>query len=235
MRWAWSTQCVAPLLQSGQMSLNAFLASAAVLKLDGVELVADHLPSVRPEYLATVRQQLQEHDLTLAAVTWTLPPAPEQAERDALAHALHIARQLGAHALCLTGVSEWRRYADGLTALAGQAEAAGVPVALLWAPEHGDPEGLLHLLDDLNAPFIGAGLSLPVDLVPTAPAWDAVAAVAPFAVHVHLRVPHFAALVWCPAFELLRECEYAGFISLVQVPDPPTETLPTLLSQLRRL
>lgn len=236
MRWACSTCCVVPSLRGGQMSLNAFLASAAVLKLDGVELAAEHLPTLRWEYLATLRQQIQENDLALAAVTWTLPPAPERVECETLAQALQIAHQLGAHALCLSGVSDWRPYAEKVAAIAGQAEAWGMPVALFWAHECGDPEGFLRLLDDLNSPFVGACLSIATDLAPTSPQWDAVAMVAPFAVHVHLRVVHLpTALVWCPAFELLRECEYAGFVSLVQVPEPPEEMLPVILSQLRRL
>lgn len=236
MRWSCSTCCVAPLLRSGQMSLNAFFASAALLKLDGVELAAEHLPSLRPDYLATVQQQLRDNDLALAAVTWTLPPTPERAERDELALALQVARQLGARALCLNGTADWRPYAERFAAIAAQIDAWGMPLALLWAPEHGDPETFLHLLDDLNSPFIGACLSVPTDLVPTSPLWDAVAAVAPFAVHVHLRVTQLpTALVWCPAFELLRECEYAGFVSLVQVPDPPDETLPVVVGQLPRL
>ncbi len=238
MRWACSTQCFASSFQSGQMSLATFLASVNVLGLDGVELACEHLPSLRQEFLSDLTKQLTEHDLAVAALSWTAPSVTELTEqvRTMLERLMRIARQLNAHTFCLLGASDWRPFRP-LIAFANEfGERWDLPVALAWSIEQNDPEPLLQLLDDFNSPYLGACLMLTPDVQPDHPAWQAIALVAPFAVHVHLAIPQMPrSLAWFPAFALLQECEYARYISLTRLPDPPDRSLVTLVPSLRQL
>lgn len=220
------------------MSLTTFLATVRALGWDSVELASEHLPSLRQEFLSTLTTQLVEHDLTVVALSWTVPTngQAEQEMKAVLERLMTTAHRLHARTFCLLGATDWQAFRPIVTTATELGERLRLPVGLAWSPEQGDPEPLLQLLDDFNSPYLGTCLTLTPALQPNDPAWPATALIAPFAIHVHIAIPQMPrSLAWFPAFSLLQECEYADDLCLVQVPDPPETSLATLVPYLRHL
>lgn len=233
MRWACSTCCFGALFQKGQMTISEFLASAAALGLDGVEIAAEHFPSNRPNYAQTLRHQLIEQEVTLAAISYSLT----EAEADNLSAAssfLSLAKELGARAFSLMSATDWQLHRTLVVSLTELAERLEIPLGLALPMHPGAAGALGDFLDDINSPYLGVCLPIKTDLHPEDPFWRDFSSLAPFAVHIHLYAFDLTpALLGLPALEMLREAEYEGFVSIKQVPEPTEQTLVELLNQLR--
>ncbi len=231
MRWACGTQCLDAEFQQGKMSTNIFLATASLLGFDGVEFDAKHLPSVRPNYAQILQQQLVEQELAPAAISYrvTTPDALVKAVEPIMS----FAKALRARALCLVGAADWHPFTDAVRELAEVAEKLSLPLGLSLPMEIGASQKLCDLLDDIASPYLGVCMEAKAETTPEDEFWQDLVTVAPFALHVHLRFSDLAkSLTWLPIVELLREVEYDGFLSVVQVPEPAEESLKILSSQL---
>lgn len=231
MRWACSTQCLEAEFQQGKMSVNTFLSTASLLGFDGVEFDAKHLPSIRSNYAQILQQQLVEQELALAVISCqvtTLEVLLKEIEP-----LMVFAKMLRARALCLVGATDWKDFADEVRKLARMAENLSLPIGLSMPTQVGASQKLCDLLDEVASPYLGICIEVKAEIDPSKEFWQDLVAAAPFALHVHLNFSDLAkSLTWLPVIELLREVEYDGFISVVQVPKPAEESLKILSSQL---
>ncbi len=224
MRWACSTRCFHTALQRGEMSLNTLLDSLPLLGLDGVEIAAEHLPSKQSSYAHFLSQRLQEHEMSFAALTCSvLTPERLLEEVEPL---LRFAKEGRARLLCLTGVEQWQAYQAPLAELATEAERLSLPIGVAFPSRPGIGAEANALLDEIGSPYLGICFALHAEVTPSSPLWEDWVRMAPFAIHVHLVVSDLLqSLSWLPALEPLREVEYNGFISFLQVPEPAEESL----------
>lgn len=231
MRWACGTQCLDAEFQRGKMSINTFLSIASLLGFDGVEFDAKHLPSVRPNYAQILQQQLVEQELAPAVISYQIT-APE-ALLESVEPIMVFAKTLRSRALCLVGMTDWGSFAGEIRKLAETAENLSLPVGLSLPAEIGASQKLCDLLDDIASPFLGVCMDVEAEITPESDFWQDLVTIAPFTLHVRLRFSSLAkSLTWLPVVELLREVEYDGFLSIVQVPEPAEESLKVLSSQL---
>lgn len=231
MRWACGTQCLDAEFQQGKMSTNIFLATASLLGFDGVEFDAKHLPSVRPNYAQILHQQIVEQELAPAAISYrvTTPDALVKAVEPIMS----FAKALRVRALCLVGAADWHPLTDVVRELAEAAEKLSLPLGLSLPTEIGTSQKLCDLLDDISSPYLGVCMEAKGETNPKDEFWQDLVTVAPFTLHARLRFSDLAkSLTWLPIVELLREVEYDGFLSIVQVPEPAEESLKILSSQL---
>ncbi|MFA0754225.1 MAG: hypothetical protein IMHGJWDQ_002010 [Candidatus Fervidibacter sp.] len=234
MRLACSTRCFEKAFQRGEMSINTFFAASALLGVDGVEIFAEHLPSTRATYATTLRERLQEHELVLATISCQVPEPKELTE--VVEPLMSFAKELRARSVCLVGAFEWHSYRDPLAQLMPAAERLALPIGLAMPLREKVSSELSELLDDIASPYLGICLTISAEISPQDPLWQNLVAMAPFALHVHLLVSDLGrSLTWLPALELLREVEYEGFLSFVQVPEPTEDNLRLLCSQLASL
>ncbi len=231
MRWACGTQCLETEFQQGKVSINTFLSIASLLGFEGVEFDAKHLPSIRPNYAQILLQQLGEQELATAVISYqvTTPKALSKSVEPIMT----FAKMLRSRALCLVGAADWNSLADEIKELAQVAENLSLPLGLSLPTEIGASRKLCDLLDDIASPYLGVCMEVEAETSPENEFWQDLVTVAPFTLHVHLRFSKLAkSLTWLPVIELLREVEYEGFISVVQVPEPAEESLKVLSSQL---
>ncbi len=231
MRWACGTQCLEAEFQQGKMSINTFLSTASLLGFDGVEFDARHLPSIRPNYAQILQQQLVEQELSPAVISCQVT-TPEILSK-AVEPMMVFAKTLRSRALCLVGAADWNSFASEIRKLAEIAENLSLPIGLSLPTEVGASKKLCDLLDEIASPYLGVCMEVRAETTPESEFWQDLVTVAPFTLYVHLRFSNFSkSLTWLPVIELLREVEYDGFISIVQVPEPAEDSLKILSSQL---
>ncbi len=231
MKWACGTQCFEVEFAQGAMSINAFLPIVSMLGFDGVEFLAEHLPSLRSNYANILRQRLEENELSLSVISYrTNEPKNLTSAVEPL---LSFAREMRARVVCIGGADEWKPFANEIKQLSQLSEQISLPLGLALPQKVGASKELCDLLDDIASPYLGVCMLLKAETNPNDEFWQDLVMVSPFTLHVQLVVTDLArSLTWLPALELLREVEYDGFISIIHVPNPVEDSLKLISSQL---
>jgi sugar phosphate isomerase/epimerase len=237
---------------AGEMNQLDFLAAAAALGMQGVELQDIHFPQTRPAYLKLLRRTARHLGLEIMGLGvhndfGRIDPTIRQSEVTKVKQWVEVAEQLGAPLVrVFAGYPEgdrqprWRPMIEALREAAGFAGHAGVRLGL-ENHNHGaftpTAEPYLRVLREVESPHL-------VPLIDTGnftDGWTSLAQVLDRAAHLHAKFWDVRAdgsdarVDYDTIVPALRKAGYAGWITFeYETPEPEATGIPRALAFLRR-